>query len=172
MFALHRPCPDECVHCCTSRRRKTHKTEVRSVYYPWHPWYGRSLVIRELLVKGGLAVYRCCLEVDDSAAKSLEMPQWMFDRAICCGLRPSLDHPPSVTFRTSFLAFFSTSPPPDRPPPVAVAETSFTPLRGRFQAPGMLPTLNSSGSPTPHPPAWWPLGRRPPCSCMRALAGR
>ncbi len=75
------------VRCCTSRRRKTHKTEVRSVYYPWHPWYGRSLVIRESLVKGGLAVYRCCLEVDDSAAKSLEMPQWMFDRAICCGLR-------------------------------------------------------------------------------------
>ncbi len=44
-------------------------------------------MIRESLVKGGLAVYRCCLEVDDSAAKSLEMPQWMFDRAICCGLR-------------------------------------------------------------------------------------
>ena len=85
--AFGRPGRNGAARCCTSRQRKTHKTEVRSVYYPWHPWYGRSLVIRESLVKGGLAVYRCCLEVNDSAAKSLEIPQWMFDRAICCGLR-------------------------------------------------------------------------------------
>jgi len=44
-------------------------------------------VIRESLVKGGLAVYRCCLEVDDRAAMSLEIPQWMFDRAIRRSLR-------------------------------------------------------------------------------------
>ena len=36
-------------------------------------------MIRESLVKCGLVVYRCCLEEDDSAAKSLEIPQWMFD---------------------------------------------------------------------------------------------
>ncbi len=81
-------CPktDRCGYDCTNRQRKIHKTEVRLVYYPWHPWYGRSLLIRESLVKGGLADYRCCLEVDDRAATSLEIPQWMFDRAICCSL--------------------------------------------------------------------------------------
>ena len=71
----------------TSRRDNAQKTEVRSVCYPWHPWYDRSLVIRESLVKNGVAVYRCGLEAGDITSRSLEIPQWMFDRAICCGLR-------------------------------------------------------------------------------------
>ena len=72
---------------CTSRRHNAQRTEVRSVHYPWHAWHGRSLVIRESLVRGGQAVHRCILESDDDAAKSVEIPQWMFDRATCCGTR-------------------------------------------------------------------------------------
>ena len=78
---------NEAARCCTNRRHNAQKTEVRSVCYPWHPWYGRSLVIRESLVKNGVAVYRCGLEAGDITSRSLEIPQWMFDRAICCGLR-------------------------------------------------------------------------------------
>jgi hypothetical protein len=57
--AVERDCPYSKKGACetgdTIRRHNAQKTEVRSVCYPWHPWYGRSLVIRGSLVKNGLA---------------------------------------------------------------------------------------------------------------------
>jgi hypothetical protein len=72
---------------CTSERHNAQKTEIRTVRYPWHPWYDRSVLIRESFIKNGLAVYRCILEPAGGAAASLEVPEWMFERAVCCGLR-------------------------------------------------------------------------------------
>ncbi len=45
------------------------------------------MVIRESLVKNGVAVYRCGLEAGDIMSRSLEIPQRMFDLAIRCGPR-------------------------------------------------------------------------------------
>ena len=68
---------------CGTRQPNTHITGSAEVCYPWHPWCGRSISIRESLVKKGQALCRCRLE-GDHRAKSLEVPQWMLDRATCC----------------------------------------------------------------------------------------
>jgi hypothetical protein len=68
-------------------------TESREVCYPWHPWYGQSVVIREALVKYGTAVFRC-FPAQASHPTPMEVPQWMFDRATCTAMwmaeRPSV----------------------------------------------------------------------------------
>jgi hypothetical protein len=51
------------------------------VLYPWHPWHGRSVFVVGSLNKGE-AVFRCALEPGDCVA-TLEVPQWMFDPAVC-----------------------------------------------------------------------------------------
>ena len=79
--------PCEACRCCTIERHNAQKTEIRTVRYPWHPWHRRNVLIRESLVKNGLAVFRCSLEPAGCAAVSLEVPGWMFERAACCGLR-------------------------------------------------------------------------------------
>jgi hypothetical protein len=44
------------------------------------------VLIRGTLKRRDRVVFRCTIE-DDASKKSLEVPQWMFDRAICCGMR-------------------------------------------------------------------------------------
>ncbi len=55
-------CPgtDGCGSRCTSRRRKTHKTVIRTVCYPWHPWFGQSVLVHESL--------SCCRSTTFSAS--------------------------------------------------------------------------------------------------------
>jgi hypothetical protein len=66
----------------TTRQPNTHSTERREVYYPWHPWYGRSVRVYEALVQKGQAVFRCGTE--ENRAIRHFVPQWMFDPAACC----------------------------------------------------------------------------------------
>jgi hypothetical protein len=70
---------------CTSRRQNAHVTESRVVLYRWHPWHGRSVFVFGSVTRGGQAILRCAPEQAD-VARSLEVPQWMFEGAACiCG---------------------------------------------------------------------------------------
>ena len=42
-------------------------------------------MVRDALVRHGEAVFRCALE-QDRRLRSLDVPQWMFDRAVCDGM--------------------------------------------------------------------------------------
>jgi len=81
-------------HCgadagCTTHQQKTHNTALRDVCYPWHPWHGRRVEIVEAIVYGDRSVFRCRLDGQVSRA-ALELPQWMFDRAVCCRMQAAL----------------------------------------------------------------------------------
>ena len=82
---------------CTSPQQNAHVTESRVVLYRWHPWCGRSAYIFGAFTKGEQAVFRCALERAD-IARSLEVPQWMFDAAACC--RVALVEAASVSVET------------------------------------------------------------------------
>ena len=95
----HRACfrPERCAGdaSCTNRQHNAHVTESRVVLYRWHPWHGLSVVIVGAVGTGQHARYRCVLEhADDS--RSFEVPQWMFDAAVCC--RIALSPSPAVTY--------------------------------------------------------------------------
>ena len=77
------PSPDDSAPDDTSAQLNTHNIKLRDVYYPWHPWYGRSVVIHNAFVRHGQAVLRCTLEHEERS-RALDIPQWMFDRALCC----------------------------------------------------------------------------------------
>ena len=67
---------------CTKPRRNTHGTSVeRELLYPWHPWAGQQVHVHEVIERGDTAILRCSLSgrVSD---RWLEVPAWMFDRAI------------------------------------------------------------------------------------------
>jgi len=66
---------------CTSSQLNTHITESREVWYPWHPWYGRSVVISEVLERLGQAIVRCRL-AQGHETQVVEIPSWMLDRAM------------------------------------------------------------------------------------------
>jgi hypothetical protein len=72
--------------CCRSRQLNTHNTEFREVCYPWHPWFGRTVAVYEVLVKQGQSVCRCVLE-EERNRLSIEVPAWMFEAAACGRLR-------------------------------------------------------------------------------------
>ena len=71
---------------CTTERQNTHVNDRREVLYRWHPWFGRSVYIHEVIDKPGVAVFRCNL-TGGRSDRSLEVPVWMFDRAACAGCR-------------------------------------------------------------------------------------
>ncbi len=71
---------------CTSRQSNTHSTESREVLYPWHPWFGRVVWIYATRVNHGRLVAQCGLEPRHERP-GVEVPQWMFDTAVCCQMR-------------------------------------------------------------------------------------
>jgi hypothetical protein len=71
---------------CRSRQPNTHNTEFRDVCYPWHPWFGRTVAVYEVLVKQGQSVCRCGLE-EERSRLAVEIPTWMFEPAACRRLR-------------------------------------------------------------------------------------
>jgi hypothetical protein len=79
--------PDEVDGSCTTRQHKTHKTDLQDVCYPWHPWHGQKVTVHETVAKPGQAVFRCSIQ-ERAAHRRLEIPDWMFDRALCCTMRP------------------------------------------------------------------------------------
>jgi hypothetical protein len=69
------------VRGCTTQQQNAHITEQREILYRWHPLYGQTVSIVGAMVRGGVAIFRC--RPDDSI-RCLEVPQWMFDAAMCC----------------------------------------------------------------------------------------
>ena len=61
--------------------------------YPWHPWYGKEVVIHRAVIGWDKSVFHCTL-VGTEGVRCLEVPQWMFDRAVCSGMH--LADAPSV----------------------------------------------------------------------------
>lgn len=67
---------------CTTKRQNTHVIDQREVLYRWHPWFGQSVYVDEVIDKPGDAVFRCNL-TGVRSDRFLEVPIWMFDRAAC-----------------------------------------------------------------------------------------
>jgi hypothetical protein len=74
-----------CAPRCTTRQHNAHRTEEREVLYPWHPWFGRVVFVHETTKRGGAGALRCS-QSSEEGARCLETPEWMFDRAACCGM--------------------------------------------------------------------------------------
>ncbi len=70
----------------TSRQHNTHSTESREVRYPWHPWHNRVVTTHRSFTRNGRALF-CCSVEESLEARLLEIPQWMFDPAICCRMQ-------------------------------------------------------------------------------------
>jgi hypothetical protein len=70
----------------TTETLNTHKTNKREVVYRWHPFFGRSLTITGQRNRRGAIVFVCA---PDEAKAVLEIPEWMFDTAVCCRHRPA-----------------------------------------------------------------------------------
>jgi hypothetical protein len=84
------PAIDAAEHCDTTTRHKTHSTESE-VHYRWHPWFGLKVTVNRSHTRQGVACVYATLEYD-GRLQVLEMPGWMFDRAICAAM-PLADHP-------------------------------------------------------------------------------
>jgi len=67
-------------------QHNTPKHEIREVFYPWHPLFGKSVTVQCQLVKWGCRVFRC-LVPGQEAAKGCEIPIWMLDRARCAAMQ-------------------------------------------------------------------------------------
>jgi len=80
---IDNPTMSACDAGYTSRQHNTHITEARVLLYPWHPWYGRTVLIFGSVAKNGQAVFRCGLE-SAQTDRPLEVPQWIFDPTFCC----------------------------------------------------------------------------------------
>ena len=78
--------PDAAAGGCTRRRDNAHKIEEREVLYPWHPWFGRVVRVRELIEKRAGGILQCSLD-GSASGRWLELPQWMFDQAACLSMR-------------------------------------------------------------------------------------
>src|SRR5215472_13412754 len=81
--------PDVVDDNCTRRRSNAHRTvnpEEREVLYPWHPWAGHTVHIHEAIEKADATVLRCSQD-GGATGRWLELPAWMFDRAVCLPMR-------------------------------------------------------------------------------------
>jgi hypothetical protein len=84
------PRPDADDGRCTTRLENTHGTEFREVQYVWHPWFGLSVGVHAAIEKPDGVVLRCTVS-DCAADRWLEVPAWIFDRAVCGALRRMAD---------------------------------------------------------------------------------
>ena len=75
------------VRNCTTTERNAHRTDIREVLYPWHPWAGRLVHLHEAIDRAAGGVVRCTVDGDLTGRRTLELPVWMFDRAVHIGVR-------------------------------------------------------------------------------------
>ncbi len=71
---------------CTTKYHNAHVTKEREVIYPWHPWFGRVVFVHQVVGHGDGPTFRCSL-TEVPTGRCLEVPAWMFDRALCLQLR-------------------------------------------------------------------------------------
>jgi hypothetical protein len=82
--------------------QKTHKIEfeTRQVCYPWHRWYGRSVLTRRAGGAHSDVAYFCKLPEALLHELLVEVPKWMFDTAECARMRiADVPHVDCVTLR-------------------------------------------------------------------------
>ncbi len=74
---------------CAVPLQKTHiiAFEPRQVCYPWHRWYGRSVLTRKAGGVHAEVAFLCKLPEAPLDAMLVEIPRWMFDAAHCATLR-------------------------------------------------------------------------------------
>lgn len=77
-----RPGTDVRARHCTTQQSNTHNIKSGQVHYPWHPWSGRAVSIQDQFIKRGQALCRCRLD-QEGYLYTIELPQWMLDRAVC-----------------------------------------------------------------------------------------
>jgi hypothetical protein len=77
----------EGVFDCTTRQHKTHITDAVELLYAWHPWASQLVFVHRTVNKTAEAMFHCSLD-STSAGRLLQIPQWMFDAAAMCGIRP------------------------------------------------------------------------------------
>jgi len=80
--------PGEGAENCTTRRHNAHEPDEREVLYPFHPWSGRLVRVREARERASGDIFRCLIGEDDGD-RGRDLPAWMFDRAICGLVRMS-----------------------------------------------------------------------------------
>jgi len=69
-----------------TRRQNAHVTEHREVLYPYHPWFGLTVHVHQTVEKRRSGIVRCSVDGSE-AGRWLELPAWMFDRAVCLSTR-------------------------------------------------------------------------------------
>lgn len=108
------PCPARgaCVFASRSRQPNTHRTELREVRYPFHPWFGCAVAVYEVLVKQGQSVCRCGLE-EERNRLSVEIPTWMFEPGACGQLRVRAVPAVSCDALNALQVLLRTVPRPD-----------------------------------------------------------
>jgi hypothetical protein len=69
--------------------QKTHELafEPRQVCYPWHRWYGRTILTRRAGGTHADVAYFCRLPDAPLDTMLMEVPKWMFDAAHCAPMR-------------------------------------------------------------------------------------
>jgi hypothetical protein len=88
---------------CANPLQKTHSIafEPKQVCYPWHRWYGRSVLTRRAGGAHAAVAYFCKLPEAPLDAMLVEIPKWMFDAAHCATLRlAERPHVDCATLRT------------------------------------------------------------------------
>ena len=73
---------------CRTRRHNAHELGEREVLYPFHPWSGCLVRVREARERTSGDIFRCTIGRDDGD-RGRDLPAWMFDRAICGLVRMS-----------------------------------------------------------------------------------
>ena len=104
---------DACGPRGTTRQRNTHSTESREVRYPWHPWHDRVVTIHRSFTRNGRALFFCSVE-ESLEGRLLEIPQWMFDPAICCRMQPAAVSTVSCEALRDLKTVLQCALPPDR----------------------------------------------------------
>ena len=85
--------PGETAVRCTTPLHKTHGTAIggeTTVFYTWHPWFGRAIRLHEVIERTAGASARCSL-VEASAVRVQELPVWMLDAPICRSMHSSTE---------------------------------------------------------------------------------
>ncbi len=72
----------------TTRRHNAHELVEREVLYPFHPWSGRRVRVREAREWASGDIFRCTIGENDGD-RGRDLPAWMFDRAVCGLVRMS-----------------------------------------------------------------------------------
>ena len=88
-----RPSPGADGSCSTRPRHSAHRTEGRTLRYPWHPLYGVELEVRVGERYPGALRFK---RGEDERFGFGLIPEWMFDEARCAAMRADVEAHVSV----------------------------------------------------------------------------